>query len=104
MRGVLIVLFISASLSTLGQAALESDSISKKLEEILVFPNPTSEILFVRGGEHITSYQLVSMQGKICQEGKGKTQIISLVDDPIGDYFLFIEIQGQIKRFRVRKY
>lgn len=82
-----------------------SDSISKSLfSEIKIFPNPTSEILFIKNGDRIDAYTLVNMSGQTVQKGSHKTQIISLIDHPIGYYFLFIEIDGYIQRYRVQKY
>ena len=83
----------------------DKDSISNRVfNTIKVFPNPTSEILFIRNGEQIDAYQLVNMQGETVQSGKNETQIISLVDHPIGYYILTIEIDGYYKRFRIQKY
>lgn len=82
-----------------------NDTIATRIfEPIKVFPNPTSEILFIRNGEQIDSYQLINMQGEVVQSGKNEAQIISLIEHPIGHYFLLIEIDGYHKRFRVQKY
>lgn len=96
------LLFLSQPLVAQKQA---NDSISKLLfSTIKVFPNPTSEILFIKNGDLIQKYTLINTQGQTVQKGINKTQIISLIDLPIGYYFLFIEIDGYTKRYRVQKY
>lgn len=96
------ILFFTFSLS----AQLESDSLAKNdlFSKIKILPNPTSEILFIRNGEEISSYQLFNMKGEKVQESKNNIQIISLIDEKIGHYFLILEIQGVYKSYRVQKY
>lgn len=76
----------------------------KLFEFIKVIPNPTSEILFVRNGDEVTSYQLFNMDGEKVQESKNNIQIISLIDEKVGNYFLILEIKGNYKTYRVQKY
>jgi hypothetical protein len=78
--------------------------VINRFEQIKIIPNSTSEILFIRNGDVVDSYHLLNLQGAIVQKGMGHTQIISLINLPEGDYFLFIEIQGFYKRFRIKKY
>ncbi len=73
-------------------------------EEIELFPNPTSEIIFIKNGELIDSYQIMDMQGRIVQTGINNAQIISLIDIPIGYYFIEMKIGTDIKRVKIQKY
>jgi hypothetical protein len=71
---------------------------------IKVIPNPTSEILFIRNGEDLSSYQLFNMSGQKVQESKNNAQIVSLIDEEPGFYFLILEVKGIFKTYRVQKY
>lgn len=103
---VIFLLLINTfvSLAQFEQVIDTNFQVINRFEQIKIIPNSTSEILFIRNGDFIDSYHLVSLQGAIVQKGQGQTQIISLIDLPDGDYFLFIEIQGLYRRYRVNKY
>ncbi len=73
-------------------------------EEIQLFPNPTSEIIFIKNGEMIDSYQIFDFQGRIVQTGINNAQIISLIDMPIGYYFIEMKIGSETKRVKIQKY
>lgn len=73
-------------------------------EGIQLFPNPTSEIIFIRNGEMIDSYQIFDFHGRIVQSGVSNAQIISLIDMPIGYYFIEIKIGTETKRVKIQKY
>ena len=100
----LLLINTFVSLAQFEQVIDTNFQVINRFEQIKIIPNQTSEILFVRNGDFIDSYHLVNLQGAIVQKGLGHTQIISLIDLPEGDYFLFLEIQGFYKRFRVKKY
>jgi hypothetical protein len=107
MKKIILFSLMGISSALFGQEIDPSEKLlnSEKLfETIKVFPNPTSEILFIRSGELIDSYQLVDMNGQVVQSGKNEVQVISLIDHPVGNYFLFLEIEGLFKRYRVVKY
>lgn len=107
MKTSLIILALINTWISLAQFEQVIDTnfqVINRFEQIKIIPNSTSEILFIRNGDFIDSYHLANFQGAIVQKGQGHTQIISLIDLPEGDYFLFIEIQGFYKRFRVKKY
>lgn len=101
MKTLIKIFFISLSFSAFTQE-IEKDTML--FERIAVLPNPTSEILFIKNGDAITSYKLIDSQGKVVQESKNNPQIISLIDEQIGTYFLILEIQGNFKSYRVAKY
>lgn len=107
MKKIILTALIGISFSSFAQDKIEVDSLvqsDKLFESIKIFPNPTSEILFIRNGELIDSYTLYNLQGEIVQKGKNEAQIISLIDLPIGNYFLVLEIESVYKNFRVAKY
>jgi hypothetical protein len=106
MKNIILTALIGISFNTFSQIE-KKDSISTSeelFENIKIFPNPTSEILFIRNGDLIDSYVLYNMQGEIVQQNKGETQIISLIDLAIGNYFLVLEIESVYKNYRVTKY
>lgn len=80
------------------------DAKSNPFADIQLFPNPTSEIIFIRYGELIDSYKVIDMQGRVVQTGIQNAQIISLVDLPIGYYFIELKIGEAVDRIKVQKY
>ena len=52
----------------------------------------------------IDSYQIFDFQGRIVQTGISNAQIISLIDMPIGYYFIELKIGTETKRFKIQKY
>lgn len=107
MKKLVLLVMLAFSTSFFAQDFKGNDSLvnqEKLFEKIKILPNPTSEILFIRNGEDISSYQLVNMNGMVVQKSKNNPQIISLIDEEIGMYFLIIEIQGIFKTYRVQKY
>jgi hypothetical protein len=73
-------------------------------DEIQLFPNPTSEIIFIRNGDAIESYKIIDMKGQTVQSGIQNAQIISLIDLPIGFYWIEMQISDQTKRVKIQKY
>lgn len=78
-----------------------SDSLLAK--EIILFPNPTSEIIFIQKGREISEYRLIDMQGKEVQKGYQHAQIISLIDLPSGVYIFEFKVGNYLERRRVQK-
>ncbi len=106
-RTIIALLSLTLTTSVFGQEQTESDSTTlhdQLFAAIKVLPNPTSEILFIRNGEDITSYQLFNMSGQKIQESKNNPQVISLIDEEAGFYLLILEIKGIFKTYRVQKY
>lgn len=73
-------------------------------ESITLFPNPTSEIIFIRNGDLIEEYHIFNLQGQEVQRGVKNAQIISLIDLPIGTYFIELKIGDAVKRMKIQKY
>ncbi len=107
MKKIILCSLLGISQTMLAQDFNQNDSIissDKVFEVIKIFPNPTSEILFIKNGDLIDSYEMFNLQGEPVQKGHNDTQIISLIELPIGQYFLLIEIDGFYKNFRVSKF
>lgn len=106
-KTMIALLSLTLTTTAFGQELNDSDSTHLRDELfscIKVIPNPTSEILFIRNGEDVSSYQLFNMSGQKIQESKNNAQIVSLIDEEAGFYFLILEIKGVFKTYRVQKY
>jgi hypothetical protein len=102
---LLMLLFgATARAQETGQQPESTVSTVSPFDQIKLFPNPTSEIIFIRNGKSIDSYQVISMQGQSVMDGVCNAQIISLIDVPSGYYFLELKIGEAIERFRIQKY
>lgn len=98
--------FFLAAFSAGAQEAIpgKTAETASAFSDIRFFPNPTSEIIFIRNGELIDSYQVIDMQGRVVQSGIKNAQIISLIDVPIGYYFIEMKIGEATERVKVQKY
>lgn len=102
MRTLLILFFVVGSFSARAQnTEIESKTDFQKIQ---LFPNPTSEIIFIRNGEQIESYRIMDMQGRMVQEGIKNAQVISLIDLPIGYYIFEMKIGNSVERVRIQKH
>jgi hypothetical protein len=63
---------------------------NQKAAELLVFPNPFVENLFLTNSKGYKAYQLLSLQGQLIQGGNlvDGTNSIQLFELPAGTYFL----------------
>lgn len=96
---VLVVLFFSFFIGNL--FAQQSFQEASNVE---LFPNPTSEVIFIKNGELIDSYTIYDLQGRAVQSGYKNAQVISLIDLPIGNYIFELKIGDSIKRIKIQKY
>lgn len=105
MKALLLSAFIGLTVCTHAQETNESiENTSANFDEIVFFPNPTSELIYIRRGEKIDSYRILNMQGQEVQTGISNAQIISLVDLPIGFYFIELRIGEEKTTRKVEKY
>lgn len=102
MRTLLFLFFVVGSF--LSHAQTSSSESNADFQKIQLFPNPTSEIIFIRHGELIDSYRIIDLQGRMVQEGVKNAQVISLVDLPIGHYIFEMRIGNEIDRIRIQKH
>lgn len=106
MKKLLLLFCTIGSLQAYAQTEIstsQTESI-QVFESIALFPNPTSEIIFIRNGELIDSYTIFNLQGQEVQSGIKNAQIISLIDLPIGYYFIELKIGNTSKRMKIQKY
>ncbi len=101
MRTLLFLFFVVGSFSAHAQATTAS---LEDFQKIQLFPNPTSEIIFIRHGELIDSYRIFDMQGRMVQEGIKNAQVISLIDLPVGHYIFEMKIGSEMERVRIQKH
>lgn len=101
MRTLLILFFVAGSF--LSHAQTSSTERSEDFQKVELFPNPTSEIIFIRNGELIDSYRIFDLQGRMVQEGNKNAQVISLIDLPIGNYIFEMKIGNEMDRIRIQK-
>ena len=101
MRTLLILFFVVGSFSTHAQNT-ENDSLAD-FQKVQLFPNPTSEIIFIRHGELIDSYRIFDLQGRMVQEGNKNAQVVSLIDLPIGYYIFEMKMGNEMHRVRIQK-
>lgn len=106
MKKLLHLICIIASLQAYAQSEISTikPEIAHVFESITLFPNPTSEIIFIRNGDLIDSYTIFNLQGQEVQHGIKNAQIISLIDLPIGYYFIELKIGETSKRMKIQKY
>ena len=79
----------------------EADSIQSSIDDITnhwtfsVFPNPASEIIFIRGLEWVNEaryqYKIIDRMGRLIQEGRVDENGIHLQELPSGTYLLMIQ-------------
>ena len=102
MRTLLFLFFVVGSFSSHAQSSPTESS--EDFQKIQLFPNPTSEIIFIRHGELIDSYRIFDMQGRRVQEGIKNAQVISLIDLPVGHYIFEMKIGNEMERVRIQKH
>ena len=103
----IIPIFLLFAFSTSAQEQIPGagkQDNSAAFAEVQLFPNPTSEIIFIKHGELIDSYRVIDMQGRVVQTGLHNAQIISMIDVPIGYYFIEMKIGDATDRVKVQKY
>jgi hypothetical protein len=96
-------IFFSFVLFGQRESFTQTESIQNPFEKVWIYPNPTSEILFIHSDSVISSFEIINMQGKIVLFSNSGANVISLVDLPVGNYFLNINIGTMQKRFRIQK-
>jgi hypothetical protein len=101
MKTLLFLFFVVGSFTSYGQTAPTESQ--ENFQKVQLFPNPTSEIIFIRHGELIDSYRIIDLQGRTLQEGIKNAQVISLIDLPVGYYIFEMKIGNDVERVRIQK-
>ncbi len=74
-------------------------------EELKVYPNPSSENIFIQSNNQYTTYKIVSLQGKLIANGNLINNQISLTQISNGIYFLKLVSNGNsiISKIQIQK-
>jgi len=75
--------------------------MTKKVE---AFPNPTSELLFLKNAEDFKTFQVFDANGKVVLQGQLNANIISVAELPIGFYLLQLRNENTVESVRFQKY
>ncbi|MBN9292552.1 MAG: T9SS type A sorting domain-containing protein [Flavobacteriia bacterium] len=89
--------------SSFGQHLSEQLSEVPKLEDVQVFPNPTTEIFFLKNGEIVDTYKIIDMNGKVVQQGYHNAQIITVLELESGFYLLELKAGDKTRSIRIQK-
>lgn len=76
------------------------------LEELKVYPNPSSENIFIQCNNQYTAYKIISLQGKLIANGNITNNQISIVQISNGTYFLQLVSNGNsplISKIQIQK-
>jgi hypothetical protein len=86
------------------QVTVEDAAAINEVEKIAfsVFPNPSSDVIYVTGNKAIQSLSLVSTTGQLLQTVKNSNSI-QLVDFPAGTYFVVVSTATQQVTKRIVK-
>ena len=80
--------------------------LENTFEELNVYPNPSSDNLFIRSKNSYTSYKIVSLQGQLIAHGNLINNQISIVQISNGTYFLQLASNGNsplISKIQIQK-
>lgn len=92
-------LYVNSPLQTDSPRALQADPnlVVDTQNEILVYPNPVSHELTIKSVLPITSYQIITVDGKMLQEQNGEIEeTLNIEALPVGYYFLHLHTQKGI--------
>lgn len=75
------------------------------LEELKVYPNPSNENILIKTKIQYTSYEIVSIQGKVVAKGNIANNQISVIQISNGTYFLKLVSNGNsiISKIQIKK-
>ena len=77
---------------------------NQSIDEFIVFPNPTDDIITIKTNFNSLSYQLQSINGSIVKSGIGNYEFsINIIDLPSGVYFLSLDNGNRNYRTKILK-
>lgn len=97
---LMFIIYVNAQ----SEISQNTEMTASLFEDVQLFPNPTSEIIFIKNGDKIDTYSIFDIQGRLVQSGIKNAQIISLIDIPVGYYFVELKIGEVSKRIKIQKY
>lgn len=70
-------------------------------EELVVYPNPSADIIFIKGGELITGVKIISLDGQIIKESKYSEVGMDISELSNGIYVIQLELRERtiLRRF-----
>ena len=75
---------------------LKTNDLSKEKNKLILYPNPTSDKLFIETIEEASDYLLINMTGQIVQRGSVKSnKYISVKQLPTGYYMMSVLVNGK---------
>lgn len=91
------------TLSSFGFGQFDMENTTRSLKDIQIYPNETTDILFLKNGEILDTYRIIDMNGKVVQQGYGNSQIITILDLDSGFYLIELTKDKEIRSFKIRK-
>lgn len=90
-------------LSVEGNASDIDELVSGRENEVMVYPNPTSEYVNISASQLMKSIQIFDLSGKMVDQIKMNSKMakIELNGFPVGEYILLIEADQKIQRKKV---
>ena len=70
-------------------------------EEIVLYPNPASDVIFIASTSNNGYYRLADMRGRIVKMGEYKNKSIPVYSIRDGNYILEVSVDGQTKMGRI---
>ncbi|WP_370000157.1 T9SS type A sorting domain-containing protein [Winogradskyella sp.] len=84
---------------TISTATLSSETINPNQNNVSIFPNPTSDVLILRGVKNMIHYKITDIQGTMIKQGSidQNNNVMSLKDVDAGLYIMQLDDQKTIK-------
>ncbi len=84
---------------TISTATLSIETISPNQNNVSIFPNPTSDVLFVKNIKNITHFKIVDIKGRLIKQGNmdQNNNVVSLKGVAAGMYILLLDGEKPIK-------
>lgn len=84
---------------TISTATLSSETITPNQNNVSIFPNPTTDVLILRGVKNMIHYKITDIQGAMIKQGSidQNNNVMSLKDVDAGLYILQLDDEKPIK-------
>lgn len=84
-------------------SCLLSTSEIKTSESPSIYPNPTSDYIYIKNLKNITSYKISDVSGRLLNERKIESEIVDVSILPKGNYILQLVTKDKIESFKFIK-
>ena len=88
-----------------GGTTTSTEATDRELAQLLVFPNPATERIFVQGPLTPEQFTLTDLNGRVVRSGRFASSGVPVVGLPAGVYLLRLETAGvgsTVRRVMVR--